>query len=299
MGLIGRDRQYLPFVMAALAAALWGTIGIFIEQLSVSGFSTIDIVAFRVSVSAVLLYGYLRLRNSALLRISLNDLYLFFGTGVLSILFFNWSYFTAISETSLSVAVVLLYTGPAFVVVMSRIFFKEQITKNKQIALLATLVGIVLVSELFPDSGKISTYGLLVGIGAGFGYALYSICSKLALKKYRPLTIIFYTFSTATVFILPFTNIISIDTAEKLSDPLTLSTVFGLALFPTVIAYLLYTESLKKIEAGKASITAMTEPVAATLIGIFFFGEVLSIFQMIGIVLVLLSVLMIQKKRLR
>jgi len=297
--LIGRDRQYLPFVMAALAAALWGTIGIFIEQLSVSGFSTIDIVAFRVSVSAVLLYGYLRLRNSALLRISLNDLYLFFGTGVLSILFFNWSYFTAISETSLSVAVVLLYTGPAFVVVMSRIFFKEQITKNKQIALLATLVGIVLVSELFPDSGKISTYGLLVGIGAGFGYALYSICSKLALKKYRPLTIIFYTFSTATVFILPFTNIISIDTAEKLSDPLTLSTVFGLALFPTVIAYLLYTESLKKIEAGKASITAMTEPVAATLIGIFFFGEVLSIFQMIGIVLVLLSVLMIQKKRLR
>jgi len=299
MGLIGRDRQYLPFVMAALAAALWGTIGIFIEQLSVSGFSTIDIVAFRVSVSAVLLYGYLRLRNSALLRISLNDLYLFFGTGVLSILFFNWSYFTAISETSLSVAVVLLYTGPAFVVFMSRIFFKEQITKNKQIALLATLVGIVLVSELFPDSGKISTYGLLVGIGAGFGYALYSICSKLALKKYRPLTIIFYTFSTATVFILPFTNIISIDTAEKLSDPLTLSTVFGLALFPTVIAYLLYTESLKKIEAGKASITAMTEPVAATLIGIFFFGEVLSIFQMIGIVLVLLSVLMIQKKRLR
>lgn len=297
--MIGRDRQYLPFVMAALAAALWGTIGIFIEQLSVSGFSTIDIVAFRVSVSAVLLYGYLRLRNSALLRISLNDLYLFFGTGVLSILFFNWSYFTAISETSLSVAVVLLYTGPAFVVVMSRIFFKEQITKNKQIALLATLVGIVLVSELFPDSGKISTYGLLVGIGAGFGYALYSICSKLALKKYRPLTIIFYTFSTATVFILPFTNIISIDTAEKLSDPLTLSTVFGLALFPTVIAYLLYTESLKKIEAGKASITAMTEPVAATLIGIFFFGEVLSIFQMIGIVLVLLSVLMIQKKRLR
>ena len=282
--------------MVAIAAALWGTLGIYIDYLTSAGFSTIDIVAFRVIVSVVLLWGYLRLKNPALLKISLKDFYLFFGTGVLSILFFNWSYFTAISETSLSIAVVLLYTGPTFVVIMSRIFFMEQITKNKQVALLLTLIGIVFVSEMYPGSGNLSMYGLIVGVGAGFGYALYSIFSKLALKKYRPLTILFYTFLTASVFILPFTQIFTVETVHKITNPETGLTILGLAIFPTVLAYLLYTEGLKKIEAGNASITAMTEPVAATLIGIFMFGEVLSALQVSGMILVLLSVLLIQKR---
>lgn len=283
----------------ALAAALWGTIGVFVDQLDQAGFSTWDIVAFRVSVSAFILWIYLRVISPSLLKIFWSDFYLFFGTGVLSILFFNWSYFTAIKETSLSIAVVLLYTGPTFVVIMSRLFFAEQITKNKQIALILTLTGIVLVSELYPEAESLSFYGFTVGIGAGFGYALFSIFSKLALKKYRPLTILFYTFLMASIFILPFTQLFTLETARKMTNPVTLSTVLGLAVFPTVLAYLLYTEGLKRIEAGKASITAMTEPVAATLIGIFLFGEVLTKMQLTGMILVLTSVLLIQKKRIR
>ncbi|WP_069130854.1 DMT family transporter [Rhodohalobacter halophilus] len=285
--------------MVAGAAALWGAIGLFVDKLYQTDFTSVDIVAFRVSVSAILLWIYLKLINPDLLKVSWRDAYLFFGTGVLSIVFFNWSYFTAMRETSLSVAVVLLYTGPTFVVIMSRIFFGERITKNKQAALLFTLIGVVLVSELYPESGEISMYGLAVGVGAGFGYALYSIFSKIALKKYRPLTILFYTFLVASLFILPISDIATPEAAEKLMNPVNLVTVIGLAIFPTVLAYLLYTEGLKKIEAGKASITAMTEPVAATFIGIFMFGETLSSLQIAGIVLVMLSVLLIQQKRLR
>lgn len=285
--------------MVAAAAALWGTIGIYVDYLSNEGFSATDIVAFRVSVSAVLLWLYLKIKDPSLLKISFKDLYLFLGTGVLSILFFNWSYFTAIRETTLSLAVVLLYTGPTFVVIMSRIIFSEQITKNKQIALFLTLVGIVLVSELYTESNNLSSYGFIVGIGAGFGYALYSIFSKIALNVYRPLTILFYTFLTATVFVLPFSKIVTVESSLKLINPLTLLAVIGLAIFPTVLAYLLYTEGLKKIEAGKASITAMTEPIVATLIGIVLFGEVLSAMQLTGMVLILFSVVLIQKRRFR
>ncbi len=285
--------------MVAVAAALWGTIGLFVDYLATEGFSIVDIVAFRVSVSAVLLFGFLKVKYPSLLKISLSDLYLFFGTGVLSILFFNWSYFTAIRETSLSIAVVFLYTGPTFVVIMSRIFFKEKITKNKQLALLLTFVGIVLVSEIYSESGNLSVYGLMVGIGAGFGYALYSIFSKLALKKYRPLTILFYTFLTASIFVIPFSQLFTVETLDNLSNSVTVLTVLGLAIFPTVLAYLLYTEGLKNIEAGKASITAMTEPLAATLIGIFIFGDLLSLLQIIGMISILLSVLLIQNRRIR
>jgi drug/metabolite transporter, DME family len=213
----------------------------------------------------------------------------------LSILFFNWSYFTAIQETSLSVAVVLLYTGPAFVVLMARVVFKELITIRKQLALLITLIGIILVSELFPRGGFISVYGLTVGVGAGFGYALYSIFSKLALKKYKPFTILFYTFLVASLFILPVSSLITAETASKLMDVENVLAILGMALLTTILAYFLYTEGLSRMEAGKASITAMTEPVAATIFGIWLFQESLSLYQAAGMVLVLLSVLMIQK----
>lgn len=297
--LTGKNSHTFSYLLVALAATLWGTIGIYIDQLTGVGFSVLEIVAFRVSVSTILLWIFLRIKAPELLKIDWNDFHLFFGTGVMSILFFNWSYFTSISETSLSIAVVLLYTGPIFVVILARLFFKEKITKRKQIALFLTLAGVVLVSELYPESGNVSAYGLIVGIGAGFGYALYSIFSKLALKKYQPFTILFYTFLTATVFILPFSGLVSVENAIKLNDTTTLLTVFGLALFPTVLAYLFYTEGLKEIEAGKASITAMAEPVAATLIGIFWFEELLSGLQIIGMMLVLFSVLLVQKRRLR
>ncbi len=289
--------RVIPYLMVGGAAALWGAIGIFIDILANSGFSTIDIVALRVLVSAVLLGVWLRFRNPTLLRIEWKDLWLFFGTGVLSILFFNWSYFTAIRETSLSVAVVLLYTGPAFVVLMARVAFKEFITARKQAALFMTLVGIILVSELYPRGGEISAFGLTVGIGAGFGYALYSIFSKLALKKYKPFTILFYTFLVASIAVLPVSSLYTPETASRMLNTNISLTILAMALLPTILAYFLYTEGLRNLEAGKASITAMTEPVAATLLGLWLFQEVLSLWQVGGMALVLFSVLMIQKPK--
>jgi len=286
--------KHLPYLMVATAAILWGTIGIYIDLLNTWGFTSIEIVAFRVITATILLFFYLLIRDKSLLSVQISHLYLFFGTGVLSISFFNWSYFTAIGETSLSVAVVLLYTGPAFVVIMARIFFKELITPQKLAALLLTLLGVILVVELFSDTGKISLYGAFVGISAGLGFALYTIFSKAALRRYQPLTIIFYTFLMSSLFITPLSGLVTPPTLERLQDLNTLLVIISLGIFPTVLAYLLYTEALGRIEAGKASITTMTEPIAATLIGVIIYGEILNFLQIIGILLVLLSVLMIQ-----
>ncbi len=283
--------------MIAGAAALWGSIGIFVGFLNDEGFSSLEIVAWRVITAALFLSIYLRICNPNLLRIKPSHIRYFVGTGILSISFFNWCYFTAIRETSLSVAVVLLYTGPAFVVILSRMFLNEKLTGQKIVALLITIPGILLVAELIPEGGTFTAYGILTGIGAGFGYALYSIFSKAALVKYPPMTIIFYSFLTASIFLLPFSGIFSQQTIERLSNPNIVLMIAGMCLLPTILAYLLYTEGLKRIEAGKASITAMLEPVTAALIGVFVFEEILTALQITGIILVLVSVLMIQMKR--
>jgi drug/metabolite transporter, DME family len=283
--------------MVAGAAALWGCIGIFVEFLNDEGFSSLEIVAWRVVTAAVFLFIYLRIRHPHLLRIQPSHIRYFIGTGILSVCFFNWCYFTAIRETSLSVAVVLLYTGPAFVVILSRLFLSEKLTGQKVAALLITIPGILLVAELIPQGGSFTAFGILTGIGAGFGYALYSIFSKAALVKYPPMTIIFYTFLTASLFLLPVSGIFSQQTVQRLANTEIVLMLSGLGLLPTVLAYLLYTEGLKRIEAGKASITAMLEPVTAALIGVFMFGEILTALQIAGIMLVLVSVFMIQLRQ--
>lgn len=282
--------------MVAAGAALWGIIGIFVFELALLGFTSLEIVAVRVLTASLMLFIYIRIRYPGLLTVRIRDLHYFVGTGIVSICFFNWSYFTAIKETNLSIAVILLYTGPAFVVIISRYMFREKLTGRKILALIFTLIGAILVMELIPyTSGNISWYGFIVGIGSGLGYALYTIFSKFALTKYRPLTIILYTFIFASLFMVPFSGLMTGDSLQLMTQGNVLMLAAGLGFFPTALAYLLYTEGLSRIEAGKASITTMFEPVTAAFVGVLFYGDALSRFQAIGIFLVLLSVLIIQK----
>lgn len=286
----------LAYIYVLFDAALWGIIGIFVNELSRAGFTSLQIVTLRVISAAVMLVAYLALRNPGLLRIDVKDSISFIGTGIFSVVFFNWCYFTAIEEISLSIAVILLYTGPAFVVLLSWIFFDEPMTRRKIIALLMTLAGCILVANIFPmHLRSLNIFGLLVGLGSGFGYALYSIFGKHALRKYESLTVITYTFLFASAVLLP-AGAATID-VNLLTKMEVWPVIAGLGLFPTAVAYLLYTTGLSMVESSRASIAATVEPVVATLVGVFMFDEYLTVFQWLGILLVLTAVILIQFKR--
>ncbi|MCD8508492.1 MAG: DMT family transporter [Bacillus sp. (in: Bacteria)] len=285
----------LAFFLIFMGAALWGTIGLFVQGLYSLGFSAIEVVTLRVTVAFLALFLYIILFHRSALVIKLKHLPFFIGTGICSIVFFNWAYFTAIQEMSLSIAAVLLYTGPAFVTIMSRIFFKELLTKQKIIALITTFIGCVLVIGLFPISvSQFSLYGILVGIGSGFGYALYSIFGKVALSNYSSLTTTTYTFLIASVALLPTTGVVG-SVGQWWSTEAVLLSV-GLGLIPTVLAYLLYTRGLHFVESSKASIVATVEPVVAALIGVMIFGDFLNIWQTIGVLSILSAVVFMNIK---
>lgn len=288
----------LAYVYVLLGAALWGVIGLFVDGLSRAGFTTMQIVTLRVVSAAVILVLYLTFRRPDMLKIDLKDSFSFIGTGIFSIVFFNWCYFTAIEEVSLSIAVILLYTGPAFVAILSRIFFNEPMTRRKIGALLLTLLGCTLVIRVIPlGDQQISWYGIIVGLGSGFGYALYSIFGKHALRKYDSLTVITYTFVFASAVMLPLSGL-SIN-ASQLSSTYVWGHILGLGFLPTVLAYLLYTTGLSMIESSRASILATIEPVVATLLGVFIFNDILNAYQLLGILMVLTAVILVQFKKRR
>lgn len=286
--------QIGAYALIVAAASLWGIISIFVKGLAAYGFTTLQIVTIRVVVSSIILAVYIAFTDSSQLKIRMADSKYFVGTGICSLVFFNLCYFTAIQEMSVAVAAILLYTAPAFVLLLSRFLFAERLNWEKIAAVVVTFGGCSLVVGILPNMQvEISLSGLAAGLGAGFGYALYSIFGKFALRHYSALTVTLYTFLTAAMVMLPVSSLWEMQT-QLLQWPVLINSI-GFSLFSTVFAYLCYTVALTAVEAGRAAIIATLEPIVATLVGTFVFGEIVTNWQMIGIILVITAVAAVQR----
>lgn len=282
-------------VLILMGALFWGIIGIFVRTLTPLGFSAIELVTLRSYITSIGLIVILMLTDPKKLKIRLSHLWYFVGTGLLSFVFFNTCYFKAMEYASLSVAAILLYTAPFFVMGMSAVFFREKITKQKIFALLVAFLGCVLVSGIADGGASLSARGLLWGLGSGFGYALYSIFATLALQKYDTLTVITYTFFVAAVGATFLCN--PAHMAQTLSQsPQSLWVLVLYGILTGAMAYYCYTKGLEKTPPAKASVLATLEPVVATLCGVICYGEIPSVFGISGIILVILAVLYLQKQ---
>lgn len=284
-----KKMQSAFFVLAA--GCLWGILPVFVRVYNESGLDSFAIVEIRAVATTVLLLFYLGIFDRAAFRIRMKDIWCFLGTGLCSILFFNVCYFSAVMITSMSVAAVLLYTSPAFIILLSFFIFKEKITKQKLLSVVFSIVGCAFVTGVFSGS-PLSVVGILFGLGSALGYALYSIFSRFALEKgYSSITITFYTFLIVSIGCLPLCSrqmLVQVALAD--THMIGYGLLFGL--LSTVAPYLLYTKGLEHLENGKAGIIAAIEPVVASVIGILFFGESMSIGVFSGIILVFIGIVL-------
>lgn len=285
-----KNEKIIGPVMVCLAGICWGVISIFINGLSEFGYDSFDIMCFRAWVGAVLMFIFFLVKDKNLLKINLRDVWMFIGTGIFSLTFFSYCYFTSIVRTGAAVAVVLLYTSPIFVMLMSAVVFKEKITSKKIVALVLTFIGSALVAGLIGTGTKLSMGSLLLGLGAGFGYALYSIFAGFAVKKYSSLTVTFYTFLFSGLTLPFFRNPITLIGNVTLKE---VPWMIGIALICTVIPYFCYTWGLGKMEAGKAAVLVTVEPLVGALIGIFLYHEDAGFFKIFGIILIFLAVILL------
>jgi drug/metabolite transporter (DMT)-like permease len=287
----GKSGRTGALFCVAAAAALWGSLGTFYHFLSGYGFSRGDVILLRTGVAALGLFLFLLFTDRTKLKIRLRDIWMFFGTGIVSFFLLSFFYLSAMEYTSVSVAAVLLYTAPAFVVLMSALFFGERLTKRKVAALFMTLPGCAIVSGLFGASGGYPAAGILFGLGSGMAYALYTVFSRLALRRYDSMTISFYTFLFATVSSLFLASPPRI--AAALVSPGAWALAIGLGVCTALLPYLLYTKGLTGTGNGEASITATLEPVVAMLLSILILREQMTWEKLIGISLILGAVLLI------
>ncbi|MCR5508771.1 MAG: DMT family transporter [Lachnospiraceae bacterium] len=287
------SKQKTGTLLIILAGCFWGSMGIFVRKLSAEGFDSIQIVSIRVTLAALVFALISVIKDRSGFKISLRDIPLFLGLGFGSILFFTVCYFTAINMMSLSTAAILLYTSPIWIMLMSVVFFHEKLNGRKLTALAVAFLGCVLVSGI--SGGGVTMTGLLVGLGSGIGYGLYSILGTIALKRYSSYTVTAYTFLFAAAGSLVICRPADMFAGFAGSDHLPGLVFFCLltALVTAVVPFLSYTLGLESVEASKAGILATIEPMVATLFGVLVFKEPLTVFSGLGVLMILSSVIIL------
>ena len=283
-------------LFAVLAAGtFWGTMGFFARSLYAAGFGPLEVAQTRITTGLVFVGLYILLFNRSLFRVKWKDMWCFLGTGIVSLLLFSTCYFSALNYTSLAVAAILLYTAPFFVMLMSLLMFKEKMNGKKVFALILAFTGCVLVSGVGGDE-KFSWIGILLGLGSGFFYALYSIFGRYAINRgYGAWTMTFYTFLFCSIGCAFLCDWQVIGTSVQ-ADNSVLLWVLGLGFVTAFLPYVLYSIGLENMESSKASILASVEPVVSALFGVFVFHEALSIWGILGILMVLGAIVVLNVK---
>ena len=289
-------KGYLGDILIIIAGLFWGSMGIFVRHLNDLGFSSIQVACLRLTTAGILFALILLIKDRKGFKIALRDIPLFLALGLVSILFFTCCYFTAIRLMTMSTAAILLYTSPIWVMVLAIIFLKEKFTIQKLIALILAFAGCVLVSGF---GGKVTVVGILVGLGSGLGYGLYSIFGTFALKKYSPYTVTCYTFLIAGLGSIFVAN--PVDLISKISSIENKPALFGFVLLTAVVTavipFLLYTLGLNMTTAGKAAVLATVEPAAATLFGFFVMKETVGPVAIAGILLVFAAIIVLSLRK--
>lgn len=289
-------KGYLGDILIIIAGLFWGSMGIFVRHLNDLGFSSIQVACLRLTTAGILFALILLIKDRKGFKIALRDIPLFLALGLVSILFFTCCYFTAIRLMTMSTAAILLYTSPIWVMILAIIFLKEKFTIQKLIALILAFAGCILVSGF---GGKVTVMGILVGLGSGLGYGLYSIFGTFALKKYSPYTVTCYTFLIAglgSIFVADPVDLVSKISAVE-NKPALFGFVLLTAVVTAVIPFLLYTLGLNMTTAGKAAVLATVEPAAATLFGFFVMKETVGPVAIAGILLVFAAIIVLSLRK--
>lgn len=289
-----KGREHRAVIDVLIAATSWGCIGVFTRALYALGMSPLSIAFFRSLVAAILLGIYFGCFQRDILRIQIKDLWMFVGTGIISIGAFNVLYFYTQTQTTLSIAAVLLYTAPFFVIMMSALIFKERITRQKIMALCLAFSGCLCVTGVIGGKMELLPIAMLTGIGSAICYALYSIFGRIALAKYPPMTVTFYSLFISAIGL----GVVFLGDGAMLpsASMKMLTFILLLGVISTMVPYIFYTKGLQVLAPSKASVLAFVEPMVATLMGMLILHEPLTLLSLSGIVLIFLGIIVLNRR---
>ncbi|RLI03517.1 hypothetical protein DRO30_01005, partial [Candidatus Bathyarchaeota archaeon] len=206
------------------------------------------------------------------------------------------AYFYAVKLISASIAVILLYTYPVFVLIFSRKFLGEKVTRLKVLAAVLVLIGCFLTVKGYNlPSVKLNFAGILIGLVSSLSFTFYTILSRFTLSNISEETVTFYTLGFGGAILLML-NILT-GNASPILNVKFWFLILLLAIIPTVLAFTFFIFGLKNVEAGRAGVYTTSEIISALILAYAILGERLEVLQLIGALVVFFSILIIYSSR--
>jgi len=280
------------------AGFLWGTSGVVVKAIySMTNVGPISLALYRLvfAVPILALFAYLKRYRFSLTR---REFCIFAGFGFCSLTAFEILYLTSFEYTTVQHATALLYTAPAFVAVLSWSILRENVTRGKLLAVALSVLGAFLIVGLargVPPFAERTQIGDWLAISSGLAYSSWYLFGKILSKDREPAVVATLGMCFGALFLIPLTLL-----TQGLTPPnglLAWGLVAEIGIVPTASAYMLYFGGLRLIEATKASVFAIMEPLSASVFGYFLLHETFAYDSFIGFVLIISSILLISRTR--
>jgi drug/metabolite transporter (DMT)-like permease len=281
---------YLYVSLAAILFAISGTSAKFLFNYGITAF---QLIQMRTTLAFAGLLIWLSLKDPALLKISIKNLPYFIGLGVLGIGSAQFFYLLAISKINVAAAILLHYTGPVFVALYVVFVQRQKLSFNSALAIVGTLIGCFLVVGAYNlQLFSLNRIGIIAGMLAAISFAVYSILSEHGMRKYTPWTVLLY----GMLFAALMWNSLHppLEAFLHRYSPVQWGWILFIGICGTIFPFGLYFEGIKRIKPTHASITATLEPISAGVIAAVFLGEVMMTLQIIGGLIVIVSIIILQ-----
>ncbi|KUK13860.1 MAG: EamA family transporter [Synergistetes bacterium] len=279
------------YLFVFLAALFWANIAVLGRILFKEGLSPYEVVFWRAFLAFLIVGGYLLFSRESFFRgITLRDFVYLILLGGLGVGFNYLGYIAAIKHIRITTALLILYTFPSIVVILGRIFLGEKITKLKVLSLCLSMLGLIIV---LGGDISFSLRGYIWAFLSAVGNASYALIGRKLSSRLKPLKTLFGGFFFGTIFL--FFVLLLVERQLNIPKGEPLFYLFVLSFFCTFLPYMFFMFSLRYLEAGKASIGALSEIPMTSFLAFLFFSESVSLSQLVGGGLIVISILILIK----
>jgi drug/metabolite transporter (DMT)-like permease len=227
-------------------------------------------------VTMLPLYAWerVRKRDRSLTVAARHDVVRLLLLGLLGVTLNQFFFIVGLSRTSVAHAAILIGLTPIQVLIIAGVRGQERITARKAVGMAVALAGVAVLKAFEPAAGAGATWlGDFFIFLTGLCFALFTVFGKEVTREYSTITMNTYAYVGGAVALLP------LALWEAAHQPLAhvsagawLAAIY-MALFPSVIAYLIYYHALAHMAASRVSAFSYLQPVFATIMGVVLLGE--------------------------
>jgi DME family drug/metabolite transporter len=255
-----------PRVQILLAALCFGTTGT-AQALGPGGASPLTVGAVRVALGSVLLLLAVRLAGGAATRLARGPLVV----GGLGVAGYQLCFFAAVDDTGVAVGTVAaLGSAPAFAGLGGWLVDGTRPGRAWAVATALAGVGVALMA-LSGSGAEVSGPGVVLALGAGASYAVFTLASKRLLDAGAAVErVMAGVFTLGAVLLVP---VLAVGDLGWLASADGVAMALWLGAVPTALAYILFAHGLRLLPAGEVATLTLAEPVTAAALGALLLGE--------------------------